>query len=122
MRIERGYKNYLTLPTDDKDFQHEKGILYLPEIRLAPEGWIRVRIENTLPSYNNDLLRLSTEASSQSINFNGAGVNTIFITDPLMAGRYSRILYSTTSQGDFQFYEDSIYVEPHDTVTFELTY
>ena len=121
--LKRGYKNYYNRFDDSREFVNNKGTAHYPEIRLAPEGWIRFNIKNEAPAYSNDLMTLAPENSGgQSIRFNGANIPTPYFAGPLRAGRFSRILYNVTSQGDFQFFEDSIFVEPHDTVTYELTY
>ena len=122
-RIKDGYINYFTQSRDEKDFQHEKGKVYYPEIRLAPEGWIRFRIVNATPSYSNDIMKLLPENSNlQTINFSGASVKTFYMAGPVRSGRFSIIRYNVTSQGEFQYYTDSIFVEPHDTVIYELEY
>jgi hypothetical protein len=122
-RLKEGYLNYFNNPNDQRDFVHNKGEAYYPEIRLAPEGWIKFIIKNEAPAYSNDLMTLAPENSGgQSIRFNGTNFPNPYFTEPLRAGRLSRILYNVTSQGNFQFYEDSIFVVPHDTVTYELTY
>lgn len=120
--VQKGYKNYYDRPDDDLDFIHNKGVVHYPEIRLAPEGWVKLNLFNEPPTHQNDILQISTEASSESVRFSGASVNTSYIAGPLMAGRYSRILYSISSQGDFEFHEDSVFIEPHDTTMYELTY
>jgi len=121
--VKRGYINYYTRADDGpREFINEKGIVYNAEIRLAPEGWIQFHIVNEPPGFESDRLDILTEESSLSKIFTGSSVNRQFIDGPVMAGRYSRILYNVTSQGEFQFYADSIYVEPHDTVLYELEY
>jgi len=121
-RIKRGYKNYFTLPHDNKDYQENKGIVYLPEIRLAPKGWVRFQVVNEEPSYNDDKLVISPDGSSFVKEFYGSNINTFYTAPPVRAGRYQRIMYNVTSQGEFLFYEDSIFLDPHDTVTYQLKY
>lgn len=121
--VKRGFKNNYDRPDDKRDFVHNKGAAYYPEIRLAPEGWIKFNIKNEAPAYSDDLMTLLPENhGAQAIPFNGTIVQSYYLAGPLRAGRFSRILYNVTMQGDFQFYEDSIFVEPHDTVTYELSY
>jgi len=121
--LKRGYKNYYNRFDDSREFVNNKGTAHYPEIRLAPEGWIKFNIRNEEPTFSNDIMKLGGEGSSgQLINFSGSNVNTQYFRGPVMAGRYVYVGYNVTSQGNFQFYEDSIFAEPHDTVTYELTY
>ena len=121
--VEKGYFNYYNRASDEKDFRVEKGIVYLPEIRLAPEGWIKFKIINESPAYPDDVMKLGGEgAGGQLTNFTGASVNTQYYRGPLRAGRFSYIGYNVTSQGNFQYYEDSVFLEPHDTAIYELRY
>lgn len=121
--LEKGYRNYYNRPDDEKKFELEQGMIYLPEIRLAPEGWIKFNIENVPAAYSSDLMTLLPENhGGQAVRFNGSSIHSQYLAGPLRAGRYSRILYNVTSQGDFQFHEDSIFLEPQDTVIYELKY
>jgi len=121
--VTRGYFNYYRRIDDNIDYQNHKGVANYPEIRLAPEGWISFVIENSPPTYNNDLMTLLLENhGGQSIPYSGIIGTNYYIAGPLRAGRFSTILYNVTSQGVFQFYEDSIYIPPHDTITYQLSY
>jgi len=122
--VKRGYINYYTRADDGaRKFINEKGIVYNAEIRLAPEGWIQFHIVNEPPGFPDDIMKLGGEgAGGQLIRYKGSHVNVHKLRGPLMAGRPVYVGYNVTSQGEFQYYADSIYVEPHDTVLYELEY
>jgi hypothetical protein len=122
-RIKRGYKNYFTNPHDEKDYHESNGIVYLPEIRLAPKGWIMFNIENESPAFSDDVMKLGGEgAGGQLTTFNGANVNTQYLRGPLRAGRFVYVGYNVTSQEQFRYYKDSVFIKPQDTVIYQLKY
>lgn len=121
--VEKGRLNYFNSPSDERKFVNNQGVVYNPEIRLAPKGWIKFKIKNETPAFSNDIMKLGGEGSNgQLINFSGSNVNTQYLRGPVRAGRFVYVGYNVTSQGNFQFYEDSIFAEPHDTVIYVLSY
>lgn len=121
--IIKGFHNYFNQVNDEIIFENNKGVVKNPEIRLAPIGWINFQIENIPPVYTDDVMRFLPEnQGGQSNSFNGPIGLTQFISNPIRAGRYSKILYNLTSQGNFKSFQDSIFVIPNDTVTYILKY
>jgi len=121
--IEKGYFNYFNRISDEKDFHTDKGVVYLPEIRLAPKGWIKFSIKNNHPAFDNDQLQLGGEGSFGQLGiFSGADINTFHMRGPLRAGRWVKIAYNIISQGKFQAHQDSILLSPHDTITYEINF
>lgn len=113
--VEKGYFNFYSRASDDKEYRVKDGIAYLPEIRLAPEGWIKYRIINQNNKQN--YINIKAFAGGGLGPFSGYNINlTVYDTKP--GGLRSEIyIYYRDST-----VVDSIFVEPHDTVTYELTY
>ena len=114
--VKRGYINYYTRADDGpREFINEKGIVYNAEIRLAPEGWIKYRIINQDNKY--DYINIKAFTGGGLGPFAGHNVNQT-VYDINRGGLTNKIYiyyrYNTVV--------DSIYVEPHDTVLYELEY
>lgn len=114
-KVEKGYFNYYNRASDEKDFRVKEGIVYLPEIRLAPEGWIKYRIINK--SNTHKYVNIKAFAGGGLGPFTGHNVNkTVY---DINRGGLRNIVYIYYSDSTVV---DSIFVEPQDTVTYELTY
>lgn len=121
-RITKGYKNYLTQSRDDRDFQNEKGIAYLPEIRLAPEGWIKLRVRNESKKYQTIHINGVGEDGNTGQTFNGKDVDEELITIKRGGLNWSFPIFYYTDGQPYKLRNDTVYSQPHDTVYHEIKY
>ncbi len=123
-QVNTGYQNKYNKITSGLDVSLKgKGVMIHPEMRLAPMGWITFKVENISPTHYNDVMKLGGEGSNgQPKIFSGADVNTIYLRGPISAGRFAYIGYNVTSNSQFTYYEDSIFLKAHDTTLYEIKY
>ena len=121
--VERGYFNYYTR-TDDggRDFKNEKGIVYNPEIRLAPEGWIRLRVKNQTNTYQSIHINGVSKDGNTGQTFNGLNVDQELITLKRGGLNWSFPIFYYEDGQPHKLRNDTVYCQPHDTVYHEIIY
>lgn len=120
--VKKGYKNYFTQANDSKDFQNNKGIVYLPEIRLAPEGWIKLRVKNQTKKYQTIHINGVSEDGNTGQTFNGLNVDEVLITLKRGGLDWSFPIFYYENGQPYKLRNDTVYCQPHDTVYHEIIY
>jgi hypothetical protein len=100
------------------------------DFSLDPMSWINLRVNNTTPWDNDDLISFSfqgefnacTSCCNSSIIKGEGPVYAYAGLCPCPGGQVMQIKWSVTKKGNTKLYQDSLQVQPFDTMSYQINY